>query len=71
MWRQSERVEQGLYDRLDGGGVERRHGNRESPASPDVKVKSKGREGGNALFWATGRGHTEIVELLKKAGAKE
>jgi len=26
---------------------------------------------GNALVWATEKNHTEVVELLKKAGAKE
>jgi ankyrin repeat protein len=35
----------------------------------DVNIKNK--KGLTALKYATEKGHTEIVELLKQAGAKE
>ncbi len=38
-------------------------------AGADVNAKQK--YGGTALKYAIAQGHTEIVELLKQAGAKE
>ncbi len=34
-------------------------------------VNAKGREGETALMWAEKHGRSEIVQLLKQAGAKE
>ena len=34
-------------------------------------VNAKNNNGGTALIWASKKGHTGIVQLLKKAGAKE
>ena len=38
-------------------------------AGADIDAKYK--NGSTALIQATGNGHTEIVDLLKKAGGKE
>ncbi len=36
-----------------------------------VDMNAKGNDGLTALMWAEQKGHTEIVELLKKARARE